>query len=200
MGLPESIRVKLLSEEAGAVSLTRVLARELPARELLDLLVAKVGKSPSRIRRLLRSGTLVSGASRYRWEGLETSEEEVRRLLADYPDPQPDRPFSASGCALVVLRLKEGGSVELPPGSLQRRRVLRRRDYWGVLVRLAEAAPPRYVDYSYREKADRFRMEIPAETMAALREAASLLQFSGLAKRLERSDVTAIDFYLRRSG
>src|SRR5574342_259054 len=36
MALPESIRVKLSSEEAGAISITAVVVREMAARELIE--------------------------------------------------------------------------------------------------------------------------------------------------------------------
>jgi hypothetical protein len=200
MALPELVRVKLLSDEAGAVSLTRVLVRQMPVAELLALIVSHVGKDRSRIQRVLRSGAVVEGSSRYRWDGFEVEERELASLLESFPDPLPDRTFSARSCAYVVLHLSGGGTLELPRDNLQRRRLLRRRSFWDVLLELAAHGPLQYLDYSYREKADRYRLATTAKDRTAINEATELLAYSSFAKRLLLSPVSAIDFYVARPG
>ncbi|HOK47650.1 MAG TPA: hypothetical protein PLK67_17025, partial [Bryobacteraceae bacterium] len=77
MPLPETIRVKVSSESAGYMSLTPVVVRDMPLRELVELMLGFTGKDAARIQELLRRGTLVSEGSRFRWAGWETERGEV---------------------------------------------------------------------------------------------------------------------------
>src|ERR1044071_1039171 len=104
MALPERIRVKLSSEAAEGISITPVVAREMPLRELVEYLLGVTGKDEGRVRELLLRGTLVSGASRFRWAGWEADPESLRELLATFPDPDPARPFEAFRCMRANLR------------------------------------------------------------------------------------------------
>lgn len=199
MALPALIRVKLLSDDAGGISITRVLARDMPAAELIGLIVAQVGKDHPRIRRLLHGGNLVSGASRYRWEGCEVDDAELRRLLAPYPDPSPDRRFEPERCSVVVLHLSGGGTIEVPRENLARRHMFRRRSFWDVLVAFLQTGAVRYRDYSYREQADVYRWVPSPDERDAIRAATSLLTFSSLAKRLRTTEVSHLDIFVPRS-
>ena len=55
----------------GSISITPVVVREMPLRELVEYMLGVTGKDEARIRELLLRGTLVSGASRFRWAGWE---------------------------------------------------------------------------------------------------------------------------------
>ena len=69
MALPPTVRVKLSSEAAESISLTPVIVQEMPLRELIEYMLGVAGKDEGRIRELLLRGTIVSGASRFRWSG-----------------------------------------------------------------------------------------------------------------------------------
>ena len=71
MALPRRVRVKLSSEAAESISITPVVVQEMPVRELVEHMLGVTGKDEARIRELLLRGTLVSGASRFRWAGWE---------------------------------------------------------------------------------------------------------------------------------
>ena len=101
MPLPNTVEVKLSSEDAGAISITRVLTQQLTVEELVDRIVAVVGKDGARLDRILRSGTLLEGSTRIRWNSLDATEPEIHSRLARFPDPDPSRPFSADGCVAV---------------------------------------------------------------------------------------------------
>src|ERR1039458_10297556 len=111
MALPQTVRVKLSSEEAGAISLTPVVVQQLPVRDLVEHLLGVTGKDGPRIRDLLRRGTLVSGASRFRWAGWEADSESVMELLASFPDADPSRPFSAGRGACARFCAAAAGSA-----------------------------------------------------------------------------------------
>src|SRR5437016_221087 len=104
MALPQTVRVKLSSEAADSITLTPVVVQELPLRELVEHMLGMTGKDELRIREILLRGTMVSGASRFRWAGWEADGAGLRELLATFPDADPARIFAAERCVRVVLR------------------------------------------------------------------------------------------------
>ncbi len=78
MALPQTIRVKLSSEAAEAISLTPVVVQEMPMRELVEHMLGVAGQGRGAHPRMLLRGTLVSGASRFRWAGWEPDAESLR--------------------------------------------------------------------------------------------------------------------------
>jgi len=197
--LPEIIRVKLSSEEATAVSITPVVARDMPLAELVELMLDLTGKSVTRIQELLRGGTLVVGASRYRWSGFKPPAADLQALLDGFPDPDPSRPFSASGCFQIFL---EGPSLRvwLARETLARRRFGRSRSFWDELVELAEEIGLEYAGYNYRERADRYRLTIPAAYHERLAAGARLLRSPALQSRVRSEGLNRIVFLVRRES
>jgi hypothetical protein len=197
MGLPESIRVKISSEEAQSISLTPVVLREMPVRELIEALLGVAGKDAERIRRLLGRGAVVSGGSRLRWEGWTADLDAIRAVLATFPDPEPARPFAAAACVRAVLR---GGNtrIEISREVGMERRLFRKERFWDALMEAAAAAAPRYAGYSYRERADHYSVEIARETAAWLRECAARLRYSSLEERVCRAHLEALELFVER--
>lgn len=200
MALPSVIRVKLSPDEAGAISIRPVVVRDMPIHELMDAIVEQVGKDPARVRRLLESGTLVAGASRYRWQGCSPGPDELEVLLRRYPDPDPERTFAPEHCRLVVLHFAHGGLLELRRDALVKKSWLRRRSFWDVLMELIGAGELRYREYSYAHHADRYRLPVTPAASRTLSKARSLLAYSGVARRLETSPVVNVDFLVARPG
>src|ERR1043166_6953501 len=118
--LPQTIRVKLSSEAAESIALTPVVVQEMAVRELVEHVLGVTGKDEARIRDLLLRGTLVSGASRFRWQGWEADRESVRTLLATFPDPDPSRTLVTANCVRALLR---GGrqTIDLPRSTIERK-------------------------------------------------------------------------------
>ncbi len=197
--IQEIIHVKLIPEEAGAISILPVVVREMSFEELLEQIVAQVGKDTARVKRLLRSGTLVSGATRYRWEGLDVDENGVVPLLQKFPDPEPERPFSSNGCTLAVFHDAAGRSAELPREVAARRRWFRRRSFWDACLEAIPLKTAGYLSYSYREKADCYRVKLPARTAAAIRDRARLLNHSGYRRYFRVAEWVAVELYVPRS-
>src|SRR5205814_7313072 len=113
MALPDTIRVKLSSEAAESISITPVVVQEIPIRELVEHMLGVTGKDAPRLHELLLRGTLVSGASRFRWAGWDADREGIEELLATFPDPDPRRPFTAAMCTRAALR-GPGRRIEIP--------------------------------------------------------------------------------------
>jgi len=195
MALPEIIKVKLSSEAADGISLTPVVVREMPFRELFELLLPLTGKHPQRIGELLARGTLVSGASRFRWLGWQAEQQDIAALLADYPDADPLRPFEWTRCVKALLRAGVT-AVEVPREAASQRRLLRKDSFWDVLAGLA--AGPAYVDYSYREQADRYRIALSPQQRQRLLAGVDLLTYSSLAQQIRRAPPDTLELIVKR--
>ncbi len=196
MELPESIRVKLSSEAAGSIALTPVVVQEMPVREIVELMLGIAGKDVERIREMLRRGTLVSGASRFRWEGIEADAPTLHTLLATFPDADPGRPFNATACFRAVLR---GGThhVELPVDACSKRKFLRRRSFWNSVMEAA-AGTVTYLDYSYKERADRYHATLSPQAVERLRTDANLLVYPTLTAHIQAFVISEAEFFTRR--
>lgn len=197
MRLPEIIRVKLSSEEAGAISMTPVLSRDMPLRELVELMLDLTGKNVARVRDLLLRGSLVVGASRYRWTGWDADPAELENLLASFPSPSPDRAFAPEFCVRFILH-GPGLRLELAKGPACERRLLKGRTFWDALMDLARESPPAYAGYSYREHADRYRLPLNSALASRLAAAASLLRYTRPADHLRNHAVEWIEFLVER--
>jgi len=196
MALPERVRVRLSSEAAGAISITPVVVQEMPIRELVAHMLAVAGKEHVRVQDALRRGSLVSGSSRFRWEGFDPEPAELAALLATFPDPDPSRPFAPERCVHVVLQTTRR-PMEITRTTAAQRRLFTRASFWDRLLQLA-ASGPRYVEYSYRAGADVYRLELTRQAAASLHDAAALLRHHVLRDQIRQATVTALELYVER--
>jgi hypothetical protein len=195
MALPERIRVKLSSEAGGAVVMTPVVSQELPTLEIIERMLWAFGKEPVRIQELLRRGSMVSGASRFRWEPFEAEIAEIEEWLRRFPNPEPWRDFEPEQCFKICLR-DQRSSIEITREAGSQKRLLKRHSFWSEMWKALP--PPRYHDYSYKERSDHFTAEIDAAAARALREAASLLRYSKLQDAIEAARLHAADLFTIR--
>lgn len=157
MPLPDTIPVKYSEEEAEYLSLRPMVRQTFRMRELVDMILAVTGKDSERVRQVLRSGTAVFHFYRYWWQGFDADAEELARLLAEFPDAQPDRAFRMDECTLAHLEAAPGrAGLRLERHQAAKRRLLRRSSLWDCLADLAGRHPPRYSHYSYGQRADCF--------------------------------------------
>jgi hypothetical protein len=188
MPLPSSVRVKLSSEAAEAISLTPVVVQELAIRDLIEHVLGVAGKDEDRLCEILMRGSLVSGGSRFRWAGWQADRSGLREILASFPDPDPARPFDAANCIRVNLR---GGrqTVTIPREAVARRgslaSLLRRPTFWDHLMEIASSFSPVYSGYSYRDRADRYVASLTLEHAARLRSASAGIPFSTLRAQIQ---------------
>ena len=197
MALPQTIRVKLSSEAAEAISITPVVVQEMPLRELVEHLLGVTGKDEPRVRELLSRGTLVSGASRFRWAGWEADLEALRELLATFPDPEPGRIFAPDRCVRATLR---GGrqSVEIPREAVARKGLFQRESFWELLMNIVGASAAGYAGYSYRERADRFVREFSHAEAERLRAGSAAVRYSTLRDQIRTVGFVAAELYVER--
>jgi hypothetical protein len=194
--LPETLRVKLSSEAAEAISITPVVVQEMSLREVLNHMLGLTGKEENRIRELLLRGTMVSGGSRFRWEGFDAPVDDLRRLLSTFPDPEPGRAFAREQCVRAILR---GGqsAIEIAREAAARKPLLKRSSFWDLLMQLAGEGLE-YRTYSYGERADIYLMPLSDESVQLLRQRASLLRYSGLRIQVRRTAFDRIEYVVVR--
>lgn len=159
MLLPAEIQVRISSEAAGTISITPVVTQRLPFRDLVEVILGSAGKDAGRVREVLQRGAVVQGASRFRWEPVSAEPDELAALLETFPSADPSRPFRADQC--FAVRIRTGSQVvEMSRESASRRGLFRRRSLWDELMALTEGATLEYIDYSYRVKADVYRLRL----------------------------------------
>jgi len=197
--LPQTVRVKLSSEAAEAIALTPVVVQELPVRELIEHMLGVTGKDLPRIREVLLRGSMVSGASRFRWAGWAVEEAELAGVLATFPDAEPSRTFSAERCVRVILR---GGRapIELRREQIDRKGFFQRTSFWELLMEVAGAGSMRYVGYSYRDKADRFVRELSVVEADRLRAGSDGVKYNTLREQIRVGGFTSAEIYVVREG
>jgi hypothetical protein len=197
MALPPTIRVKLSSEAAESIALTPVVVQELAVRELIGHMLGITGKDEARICELLKRGTLVSGASRFRWVGWEADIEGVRELLATFPDADPARRFEAARCVRVTLRSVRQ-TVEIAREAGARKGLFQRTSFWDVLLEIAGASSAAYGGYSYKDRADRFSRELTVAETDRIRAASHTVRFSTLRDQMRAGVFTHIEMFCER--
>lgn len=202
MSLPDKIRVKLSSEAAEYISLTPVVVQEMTTRELVEHMLGITGKDAVRVRDLLLRGTLVSGASRFRWSGWEADAEAVRTLLATFPDAEPGRPFAAASCVRVVLRgPRQPVGIPREIGSSHGlvARMLRRMSFWDLLMQIAASGALKYAGYSYRDRADIYQLLLGGPEARRIRDASHLVSYTALETQIRNTPIDSAEFYVERT-
>ena len=197
MALPVTIRVKLSSEAAGGIAITPVVVQELPMRELIGHMLAVAGKDEARLLEILLRGSLVSGASRFRWAGWEADGDSLRELLTGFPDPDPTLPFTPARCTRALL---SGGrqAILLDREAAGGGRLFHRGGFWEELMELVCGSAPVYAGYSYRDAADRYRCLLSPGTCARLRAAAQNLRHSTLRQRIQSEAFQVMEAFTAR--
>jgi hypothetical protein len=199
MSLPATVRVKLSSEAAGSISITRVVVQDLPVRDLVEHMLGITGKDEARVRELLLRGALVSGASRFRWGGWEADLAGIRDLLASFPDHEPTRPFAPERCVRAVLR---GGRqiVEIPREAGERKPLLRKTSFWDLLMQTAAAGEIKYLHYSYKDHADCYRLELSLGAAEKLRAAGEMVRYTTLREQIRSVGFVWAELYAEREA
>lgn len=197
MALPTTVRVKLSSEAAESISITPVVVREMPVRELVEYMLGVTGKDEARIRELLLRGSLVSAASRFRWTGWDAGLGNLRELLATFPDPDPSRRFAATNCTRATLR---GGRqpIEISREAGARKGLFQRESFWNALIKVIDAATPAYAGYSYRERCDRYLREFTLAELGQIRAASGLVRYTILSDQIRSLAFTHAELYVKR--
>jgi len=193
--VPEIVRVKLSSEAAEFVALTPVVVQEMPFRELLEHVVGAAGPDAPHVRDILKRGSMVSGGTRFRWQGCDCDISDLLAAMAALPRPEPDRPFAAERCQRAVLA-GSATRIELAREPAGQRRLFKQRSFWQCLME--EAVSPAYVTYLYKDRADQYRVHLSPQQCERLKSEAALLKFEGVAKQIQRTAFDRMDLFVLR--
>ncbi len=120
-----------------------------------------------------------------------------------FPDPDPALPFRPAACLRVVLRCA-AGQIVIQREAGEKRRLLQRRSFWDALLEAA-AGGLAYAGYSYRARADRYRLDVPVALANSLRQAGELLAYTSLSNQVRGAAITTpqkptISALLKASG
>ena len=197
MALPQTVKVKLSSEAAESISLTPVVVQEFAIRDLVEQLLGVAGKDEARIGELLLRGSVVSGASRFRWQGWEADRDAVRELLATFPDPDPSRLFAAADCVRAILR---GGRlpIELPREAASQKGMFQHETFWDVLMKVAAAGKPDYAGYSYRARCDRYMRQLSLTEADQIRAAGESVKYSTVREQIRTAAFSQVELFVVR--
>ena len=189
MKLDDVIAVKYSEDTAQFADLRPVRRQPMTLHELVGLVLVTTGKQPSRLRERLQKGTCTYNIYRYWWDGFPLDDATLSAVLAEFPDPDPARPFRAEDCIWVRVH---DAQEPVPHSALvekreaERRRWLRRQSLWDFLLDFARATQPAYLDYSYYHRADLYRLELIPADRARLRQASERLAPRALKHALAR--------------
>jgi hypothetical protein len=121
----------------------------------------------------------------------------LRELLASFPGDDPARPFRSARCVRAVLR---GGrqAIDIPRDAAMRKPLLRKASFWDVLMDLAAAGEMQYLHYSYKDRADCFRFDMPLAAAGKLRAASEVVKYSSLREQIRSAGFVWAELYVER--
>jgi hypothetical protein len=175
--------------------MTPVVVREIAFDALIDEIFTVCGRDAGRMIEVLARGSLVSGATRYRWASIRVEAADIEPALARLPVAEPERRFDPQRCTHIIF----GGLMPEPAlerGVAAANGLLHRQNFWDELLRIAPS--PVYVTYDHRRRADIYSAPLDIAQRAQLQAALALLRQPALAHRLSGQVVRSIDYVVPR--
>jgi len=192
MKADDIIQVKYSEDLAQFADVRPVRRQPMSLHELVGLVLTATGKHAERVRERLRSGTCPYNIYRYWWDGFEIEDAPLAVVLAEFPDPDPARPFRREACLWARLsdsRQPVAHTLLIEKAEAAARRWFRPQSFWESLLDSLSAAQLSYQDYSYLHRADIYRTELTPESRARLVAAAQRLARRALRERLLQRSV-----------
>ena len=190
MPLPEAIAIRFTEDDAGYVTVRPVVKQTFRLSELADMVVSVTGKNGVRVQQIFRAGTVVYNGYRYWWDGFASNDDEIKGLLALFPDDDPARVFNPAEVTAVSLEIG-GGTQRSLVGIVRReasaKKLFHKRNPWEILLKAAQDSTPRYEKYSHAERADVYRVHLSFEIAASL-----LKQILDASPRVLRKKLSAL--------
>ena len=204
MPLPETIAIRFTEEDAGYVTVRPVVKQTFRLVELADMVVSVTGKNGVRVQQIFRAGTVVYNGYRYWWDGFASNDDEIKGLLALFPDDDPARVFNPAEVTAVSLEIG-GGTQRSLVGIVRReasvKRLLHKRSPWEILLTATQDTTPRYEKYSHAERADVYRVHLSFEVAASLLKQVMAASPRSLRKKLSAlQPPAAILFFIPRAN
>jgi hypothetical protein len=173
---PASIPVKYSEDDAQFISIRPLVRQFFRPAELIDMIVSVAGKDPSRVQKILSSGTIVFNSYRYWWDAFAPDPAALSEILAAYPDAQPSRPFRPEDCTEIILEsagTPPRHSLRLRRADASRKHLFRSRSLWDAFLDLTCQPAPTYREYSYAARADLYTQPLDVTAISNLEQAAA---------------------------
>jgi hypothetical protein len=74
----------------------------------------------------------------------------------------------------------------------------RKASFWDVLMDLAATGEIRYLHYSYKDRADCYRFDMPLAAAEKLRAAGEVVKFSSLREQIRSAGFVWVELYVER--
>jgi hypothetical protein len=201
-GPQDIIAVRYSEDTAQFADLRPVRRQPMTLKELVGLVLTSTGKNSARLHERLQKGTCTYNIYRYWWEGFALDATTLAAVLAEFPDPEPTRPFVAQACQWVKFYDAQEPvphTVLVEKREAARRRWFHRQSFWDFLLDFARRRQPAYLDYSYYYGADVYRIGLTPPEHALLRQESRRLARRGLESRLARgSEWVCLELACRR--
>ena len=180
------------------ISITPVVVQEMPIRELVEHMLGVTGKDEARMRELLLRGTLVSGASRFRWADGKPMDRRYSRSAGYLSRSRPRRALRAG--AFVRPSCAAGRqAIEIPRGGRVAQAAVPARQFWQALMQAKPAAggcATRRIPT--KSMLTCTRGAGPPRQWSACAPARDLVTYSALRDRVRTEPFTSVEFYVER--
>ena len=177
--------------------MTAVARVNVPLEDLIAKILGVCGKDLGRIAGVLARGSLVSADSRYRWQAIRASQEDLAALVDRFPDHDPERAFDGRRCTHMTFRSGRG-DLEISREAGIQRRLFRRMNFWDEALLVVSGLAPRCDQYSYSEEADVFVATLTPDARSAIRALSGLLRFTLLGARIRALDAHGVILNVQR--
>jgi len=79
------------------------------------------------------------------------------------------------------------------------RRLLHRPSFWDLLMDVGAAGNPQYSEYSYRDRADIYRLAMDGPKAQRIREGSRLVRFTALETQIRNAIIESAEFCVVRA-
>ena len=76
--------------------------------------------------------------------------------------------------------------------------LFQRASFWDTLMGVVKSSEARYVDYSYRERADCYSAALSLAALERLRDSAKLVKYTTLQQQIRHTDLETVDLFVTR--
>jgi hypothetical protein len=88
--------------------------------------------------------------------------------------------------------------VDIPREAGERKPLLRKASFWDLLMETAAAGEPRYLYYSYKDRADCYRLELSLAAAEKLRAAGAMVRYTTLREQIRSVGFVWAELYAER--
>jgi hypothetical protein len=150
-----------------------------------------------KLAKVLQRGSLISGASRLRWDGFAVEEDEIEAAVVALPGDDPTIAFDIGRCSTIRFRGYQT-TFEILRKDAIRKGLLHRKSLLDLVGDLSGKHPPQYKRFDYQRGEDIFRISFEGDRAAILLPLLRHLPRNQTIRQLAAEGLHAIEFFQRR--